>query len=43
MHACWLGVEERICGDLTSYGGAERASLVLPYGRLVEEEFVECV
>ena len=31
MNACmhWLGVGEGIC---TSYGGAERASLVLRYG-----------
>lgn len=42
MHACWLGVGERICGDLNSYGGAERASLVLRYGTPVEEESVEC-
>ena len=33
MH--WLGVGEGIC---TSYGGAERASLVLQYGMPVEWE-----
>ena len=41
MHACWLGVGERHCGDLTSHGGVERASLVLQYGMPVDKESVE--